>query len=349
MPPSSFAICRGCRDRRKHDIRHADGTDHTDAAALVDLTNCDREPIHIPGTIQPHGILFSISVPDLRVVAVSANATQHLAQPAAALLGLPFAALTDDASFAMIAAATLLNSDEPTRLARVRLNGMAGAPLRALLHSTPRGLLLEVKLPQPDPEIPADELFERFDRATRRLQAATDVLTICARLAEEVRRLTGYDRVKVYRFAPDWSGEVVAESNRGNLPSYLGLHFPAADIPVQARALYVRNPERQIPDIGYIPVPLLQADPEPIDLSAADAAQRVAHSCRIPDQHGRRRRRCRFPSCAMARSGAWSPATTPLRIMSPRNCARPVSYWRSLPPGSSRLSRTPRSRVAPAP
>jgi chemotaxis family two-component system sensor kinase Cph1 len=236
----------------------------------ADLTDCDREPIHIPGAIQPHGILFALSVPDLHVIAASSNATQHLNQPAASLLGVPFAGLTDKASFTLIAAAAMQQSTvEPTRLTRVRLHGVAGAPLRALMHSSPRELLLEIKLPQSDPEIPTEALFERFDRATRRLQAAADVVTICVRLAEEVRRLTGYDRVKVYRFAPDWTGEVVAESNRGNLPSYLGLNFPAADIPVQARALYVRNPDRQIPDVAYVPVPLLQTDPEPIDLSAA--------------------------------------------------------------------------------
>jgi light-regulated signal transduction histidine kinase (bacteriophytochrome) len=235
----------------------------------VDLTNCDREPIHIPGTIQPHGILFALSVPHLRVIAVSANATAHLARTAEALLEAPFAELTDEASFAAAADVARQNDGEPTRLARIRLNGMGDTPLRALLHNTPQAILLEAKLPQSDPDIPAGELFERFDRATRTLRAAGDVVAICARLAEEVHRLTGYDRVKVYRFAPDWSGEVVAETNRGNLPSYLGLHFPAADIPVQARALYVRNPERQIPDIRYVPVPLLQVDPAPIDLSAA--------------------------------------------------------------------------------
>ncbi len=238
-------------------------------APPVDLTNCDREPIHIPGTIQPHGILFALSGPQLRVRAVSANATQHLGKPATVLLGATLTDLTDDLSLVATANAARQRDDAATSLARVRLNGMSGAPLRALVNRTPQGILLEVKLPQPDPEIPADALFERFDRANRRLQAAGDVVTICARLAEEVHRLTGYDRVKVYRFAPDWSGEVVAEANRGNLPSYLGLHFPAGDIPVQARALYVLNPERQIPDIGYTPVPLLQSDPEPIDLSAA--------------------------------------------------------------------------------
>jgi light-regulated signal transduction histidine kinase (bacteriophytochrome) len=88
-----------------------------------------------------------------------------------------------------------------------------------------------------------------------------------------VRRLTGYDRVKIYRFADDWSGEVVAEDAAPEMPSYLGLHFPASDIPPQARALYRRNPIRIIPDIDYLPSALVPGKhPDtgaPVDLSFA--------------------------------------------------------------------------------
>lgn len=121
----------------------------------------------------------------------------------------------------------------------------------------------------PPAELTAYDVLENYDGATRRLQAAGSVGAICFRLAEEVRGLTGYDRVKIYRFAPDSHGEVIAEANSGRLPSYLGLHFPASDIPVQARTLYTRNPERLIPDINYTPVPMVSLRPEPIDLSGA--------------------------------------------------------------------------------
>jgi light-regulated signal transduction histidine kinase (bacteriophytochrome) len=235
--------------------------------AVVDLTNCDREPIHIPGTIQPHGVLFALSGADMRVGVVSANIAGLLGRQPSDLLGVALADLTDAASLASVQAAAQASEEPVTRFARVWLNGVGKGAWRTLVHAGPDAILLEVKLPQPEAELSSVDVLERFDGATRRLQAAKEVVTICACLAAEVRRLTAYDRVKVYRFARDWSGEVLAEDNRGNLPSYLGLHFPASDIPVQARELYVRNPERQIPDINYTPVPLVQADPTPFDLS----------------------------------------------------------------------------------
>jgi two-component system, chemotaxis family, sensor kinase Cph1 len=244
-------------------------TNRPNAAApdRIDLTTCDREPIHIPGTIQPHGVLFALSGPDLHLTTVSANAAQHLNCEAATLLGRPLKDLVDDTSLAAVANTAGLRNDIPTRLINVRLKGVATAPWSALIHKTQAGMLLEAKLPRPGPTMAITDLFNRYEQATRALHAANNTVTICARLAEEIRRLTGYDRVKVYRFDRDWHGEVIAESNNGRLPSYLGLHFPASDIPAQARELYRRNLERQIPDVAYTPVALIQADPEPFDLS----------------------------------------------------------------------------------
>jgi chemotaxis family two-component system sensor kinase Cph1 len=235
----------------------------------VNITNCDREPIHIPGSIQPHGVLFDLVGGDLRVNAVSANAVDVLGREARSLLGVPLSGVLDGESFRSIAEAVGPDVGVPARLLRLRVNGASEARWRTLVHTTPKGVLLELKRPQPQVELPVSDLFERFDAATRGLQSASEVVNICSRLAGEIRGLTGYDRVKVYRFAQDWSGEVIAESNSGVIPSFLGLHFPASDIPVQARALYTSNPERQIPDIGYSAVPLLTLHRAPIDLSQA--------------------------------------------------------------------------------
>jgi two-component system, chemotaxis family, sensor kinase Cph1 len=239
------------------------------ARPAPDLTICDREPIHIPGTIQPHGVLFVLSAADLHVSAVSANVAEHSGLEPGAILGRRLGECIDATSFAAVAEAASQSTDGTTRLIRVSLNGAHTTPWRAYLHTSSEHLLLEAMLPRPAAELAAADLFESYEQATRRLQDSPDTVTACQRLAEEVRRLTAYDRVKVYRFARDWSGEVVAEAKVDEMPSYLGLHFPASDIPVQARELYRRNPERQIPDVGYTPVPLMQVGPEPIDLSAA--------------------------------------------------------------------------------
>ncbi len=179
-------------------------TNRPNAAApdRIDLTTCDREPIHIPGTIQPHGVLFALSGPDLHLTTVSANAAQHLNCEAATLLGRPLKDLVDDTSLAAVANTAGLRNDIPTRLINVRLKGVATAPWSALIHKTQAGMLLEAKLPRPGPTMAITDLFNRYEQATRALHAANNTVTICARLAEEIRRLTGYDRVKVYRFRP---------------------------------------------------------------------------------------------------------------------------------------------------
>jgi light-regulated signal transduction histidine kinase (bacteriophytochrome) len=112
----------------------------------------------------------------------------------------------------------------------------------------------------------------RVTAASRRLQAASNLADACAIAAAEVRRLTGFERVMIYRFAEDWSGEVVGEDREPDVASYLDLHFPASDIPPQARELYRRNPIRIIPDAGYVPSPLVSGGRVvrgPIDLSYA--------------------------------------------------------------------------------
>ena len=235
----------------------------------VNIDNCSREQIHIPGAIQPHGMLFALEGCDLRITSVSANTSDHLGHEPQSLLNVPMAHMLDEQSLLAVSAAVNQPNGSPGRLIRLHLNGASNVSWRALVHATPSGVLLEVKLPRPHQELAVNDLFERFDQGTRRLRGASDVHMICSRLAAEVRNLTGYGRVKVYRFARDWSGEVIAEDKADDMPSYLGLHFPAEDIPVQARELYVRNPERQIPDVNYVAVPLVTANRIPIDLSQA--------------------------------------------------------------------------------
>jgi light-regulated signal transduction histidine kinase (bacteriophytochrome) len=239
---------------------------HDPATTEIPLTECDREPIHIPGSIQPHGFLFSLTA-GMKIGSLSANAAQHLGRPAASLLGMAVDELLDSASPAIVA--KFVPQGEPsTRLNDVRICGTA--PLwEAFLHTGVTGALLEVKLPGPSVRPSVSSILASYDGASRRMRKASDVLGICQCLADEVQHLTGYDRVNVYRFTAEWNGEVIAEANAGLMPAFLGLFFPAADIPAQARALYTINPERHIPDIHYIPVPLVSSTAEPVDLSHA--------------------------------------------------------------------------------
>ncbi len=127
-------------------------------------------------------------------------------------------------------------------------------------------------------EIERDEVDDRRSgmvvrEAAMALQTGRSVLEVADASARWIRSLSGFDRVMVYRFDDDWNGEVIAERKREDLNTFLGLHYPASDIPAQARELYRRNWLRLIPDVDYDPVPLVPPvafdTARPLDLSSS--------------------------------------------------------------------------------
>lgn len=243
---------------------------HTPAYQTPDLTTCDREPIHIPGAIQPHGVLLALD-DEMRVAAASANTDRHLGVPAPELIGRSVAeALGPSAAQAV---ADLVERAEPGEPARVVLDAGRGDLHQrladVLTHRSGDHLVVEV---EPVASSSSQHVSYRSTRsAVTRLTAAASVEDLTGRLAVEIRSLTGFDRVMVYRFDEQWNGEVVAEEKLDRLNSFKGLHYPASDIPAQARRLYTANWTRLIADIGYRPVPLHPVrDPgtgRPLDLS----------------------------------------------------------------------------------
>ena len=244
---------------------------HGDRAA-VDLTDCDREPIHIPGCIQPHGVLLAFVEPELRPVSVSANIEALVGLSPEAVLREPLSARMTSQSFASLGA-VLANPDvaafNPLHIEMLTTAGPQA--FNGIVHRHDGLTLLELEPRRGGEQEP--EFFRSIRAAIRRLQKATDLKTVCDIAAREVRRLTGFDRVKIYRFAKDWSGQVIAEDRIDAIPSLYDFCFPASDIPAQSRALYTSNVIRIIPDIGYRPAPLVPdfnpVTGGPIDLSFA--------------------------------------------------------------------------------
>ena len=238
---------------------------------LVDLSNCDREPIHAPGHVQPHGLLLALSEPGLVVEQASANAAARLAVPLDRLVG---SALLDhvrpDARDGLRAALAAPDLRDRNPLAVP----LAGVTFAAVAHRHDGVLVLELEDPPPagDASGPADH-SRALQRAMTRLQDAPTFRAFCQAAAAEARAIGGFDRATVYRFDRGWNGEVVGEDKRPDLAPLDGLHFPASDIPEQARRLYHLNPYRLIPDVGYEPVPLVpEVNPRtgrPLDLSFA--------------------------------------------------------------------------------
>jgi light-regulated signal transduction histidine kinase (bacteriophytochrome) len=248
------------------------------AALAPDLTACDREAIHIVGSVQPHGVLLALHGPDLRIVQASKNAENAFGGPVGILFGR---SLSD----AVPQVAATLGPDLARRADRGG-EGEGAVFLRAVTLDTPAGqrgfeaaahrsddlivLELEEAAPGQDGTENLDSLYPRLRAFVQALQEGTTVEALCGQAAAEVRQITGFDRVLVYRFDPGWSGTVVAEDRNDVLPSYLGLRFPASDIPAQARELYRSNRLRIIPDAGYAPVPIepaLSPSGRPLDLS----------------------------------------------------------------------------------
>lgn len=238
----------------------------------IDLTACDREPIHIPGCIQPHGYLFALAGADLEVVSASANVEELLGVSARSMVGASLAPHLAATSLDLLTAATGaadLSTLNPVRVDVITPSGER--TFNGILHRHDSLTFLELE-PRDEQQY-SSEFFRSVRAAIRRLQTAADLSTACSIAAGEVRRITGFDRVKVYRFSADWSGQVIAEDRAPGVPSLMDFHFPSSDIPAQSRALYTINPVRIIPDIGYRPAPLLpDHNPVvggPIDLSFA--------------------------------------------------------------------------------
>src|SRR4051812_35517555 len=233
----------------------------------LDLTNCDHEPIHIPGSIQPHGILLVVD-PNSEVVLQAAGdtagslATQHppLGRPLHELLGVGLKGIIHSAGVGL--------GSKPHYLGAI--SGTApSAYIDVLAHLQNDVAVIELEPALAD-RPSAARLLAEIGAAVAAIDAAPDLLRICQAAAREVRRLTDFDRVMVYRFLEDGSGSVVAEDHVDALPSFLNHRYPASDIPRQARELYVHNPIRVIPNVCYAPGPLVPslcpATGQPLDM-----------------------------------------------------------------------------------
>ncbi|MFJ4454352.1 ATP-binding protein [Pseudomonas sp. NPDC089392] len=234
--------------------------DHTLAEAVE---RCAQEPIHVPGSIQPHGFLLVLDEADLRVLQASENVEQWLGIPARELIGCSLAEQLSGA-FDLRTHLTRLPEDEvlPFHIGDVRLRQGApfSAPLHLLAHRHDQVLITEFE----PPRLPADlagqgDYYPLVRSFVSSLQLAGSLEELLQQTVVQLKRITGFGRVKAYRFDAAGNGQVLAEVADPGYPSYLGLCFPAADIPRQARELYRVNRIRVIEDANYQPSPLLPA------------------------------------------------------------------------------------------
>jgi light-regulated signal transduction histidine kinase (bacteriophytochrome)/CheY-like chemotaxis protein len=245
------------------------------AAYRVTIENCDREPIHIPGSIQPHGALVAFDPGAGTVLHASTNLRRWLAMGELPTRGRAMVDLFGARAYDSILQALKGQAGTAIRHQIVDLPARPAqqqpGELEVLVHAH-RGVCF-AELESACPPQQRQDWTQLFGDTIDAMRSAGDLDELIARTAQRVKRLCGFDRVMVYRFDDEWNGHVIADAQEAGMESFRDLHYPASDIPAQARELYRSNLVRYIADVGYTPVPVLPwLDSErlqPLDMSHA--------------------------------------------------------------------------------
>ena len=228
----------------------------------ADLSNCETEQIHLPGSIQPHGALLALREPDLTIVQASVTAARFL-NLKGDLIGQPVPEPIA-ASLRPLLSGSL--SDFP-QVIRCRL-GSPAADFDGLAHRPTSGGVL-VELERAGPSV---DLSRHADRALQTILTAPTLRALADDAVTLFRDLTGFDRVMFYRFDDEGHGEVYAERRRPEIEPFLGNRYPVTDIPQIARRLYMRNRVRILVDVQDEQTPILPATSPisgaPLDMSS---------------------------------------------------------------------------------
>jgi chemotaxis family two-component system sensor kinase Cph1 len=223
----------------------------------IDLSNCDSEPIHIPGKIQSHGFLIAISQ-DFKITHCSENIAALAQVNAVTLLGTPVYFLETVILKKMEGFIAKLINIAQTEAGFRPVNPypvtIGDKNFNLIIEASSDQFLLELEPAESDL---GSDLQQAIGSTLSEILADPNLRRLLDKTAQQIRKLVGYDRVMVYKFHEDGHGEVVAESKIEELAPWLGLHYPASDIPQQARELYKRNLVRLIADVGTAPAAIL--------------------------------------------------------------------------------------------
>lgn len=226
-------------------------------AENLDLSNCEREPIHVPGAIQPHGVLLALQEEDLLVLQVSANCEALLGLSSDEVLGRNLSKIIGPhqaESLKQTLATHNLKTVNPTKM--IVGAGPKRHTVNCILHRDKGYLFLEFE--------PAGEIidapmraYQMLQQALQKVHAASSLPELWMVVTQEVQRILEFDRIMVYKFDRAGNGAVIEEFVTPGHETFRELHYPASDIPKQARALYALNMIRHIPDATYKPSPLI--------------------------------------------------------------------------------------------
>jgi chemotaxis family two-component system sensor kinase Cph1 len=222
--------------------------------ASYDSEFCGNVPIHLTNLIQSYGILLVIDKNNLTVIQASENTSSIFLKTAAEVVGSPLSLLIGDE--AIMSLLEKLNDNFNHTIPAVwEMNGQRHV---VLIHRSPKYILVEIDR-TPHKSGPNDgfvKIYQELRYVMTAVEGAESLEKACQFAASELKRISGFDKVMIYQFDPEWNGYVIAESAEPDMEKYHQFTFPASDIPKQARQLYLRNPYRFIPDRNYQPVKL---------------------------------------------------------------------------------------------
>lgn len=250
----------------------------------INLTSLKQPSIHTLTQVQPHGVLLVLREPELTVLQVSQNCATAFGKPAKTVVGMTLEEILD--SFQVDRFKEGLTHDNldllnPAKV-WVRRKGDDYLVFDAVFHRSADGfLVLELEPAITQENIPFLGFYHLAKASINRIETNANLQDFCQIIVREIRNVTDFDRVMLYKFDDDGHGEVLAEERQPEMESYLGLHFPESDIPQPARKLFLSNWIRVIPDAHAEPVELYPAfnpiTQQPTDLTLS--ILRSAYSC----------------------------------------------------------------------
>ncbi len=233
----------------------------------IDLTNCDREPIHIPGKIQSHGFLIAVNKETLIITYVSENIGVFVGQNIGELLEQPISyfitQLEKNGIELELAHVLSIGKSQGFDLINPYKLKLNDEPFYLIIHESNDNFLLEFETATLQYDIQ-----HVLGKSVSDILSNRSIESLLQKAAEEVKRMIEYDRVMIYKFQEDGHGEVVAEVKEEELEPFMGLHYPASDIPKQARELYKLNMTRIIADVNTESSPIKTFEKDiPLDLT----------------------------------------------------------------------------------
>jgi two-component system, chemotaxis family, sensor kinase Cph1 len=220
-----------------------------------DSSFCGSLPLNIINMIQPHGALIVLDKANLQIVQVSENVEELLSLTPAQAIDTPLSQHIGAVQYQEFSK-KISDGLPPKMPFHFSFNKKEDADYLALVHDKSNYIILELERATEKTNASFIDVYQQLKISLASIDRANTLQEVCDNAIGELKRISGFDKVMIYQFDEDWNGTTIAEVMEPGITPYLGLRFPASDIPKQARDLYLKNPYRLIPTREYTPVRL---------------------------------------------------------------------------------------------